>query len=187
MAVSAGRHKIGADRDRLILRTARDGMAASVGHDLTIEVTRWSGELSVNDDGTPDALDLKIDLTSLAVREGTGGVKPLSDKDRRDIVSNARKVIGADRFPEATFGQATFKPGSDGGGTINGTLNLAGQSGPIQVQVTRAGEDHFHATASVVQSSFGIKPYSGFFGALKVRDAIGVEADVDLSQPAGAL
>jgi polyisoprenoid-binding protein YceI len=187
MAVSAGRHKIGADRDRLIFRTARDGIGASVGHDLVIEVTRWSGELAVNDDGTPATLDVKIDLTSLAVREGTGGVKPLTDKDRRDIVSNARKVIGADRFPEATFGNATFQPGSGGGGTINGTLTLAGQSGPIQVQVTQTGDDSFHATASVVQSSFGIKPYSGFFGALKVRDAIGVEADIDLSQPAGAL
>src|ERR1700733_10286 len=77
MAVSAGRHKIGADRDRLIFRTARDGIGASVGHDLVIEVTRWSGELDVNDDGTPATLDVKIDLTSLAVREGTGGGKPL--------------------------------------------------------------------------------------------------------------
>ncbi|HEY1916392.1 MAG TPA: YceI family protein [Streptosporangiaceae bacterium] len=187
MAVSAGRHKIGADRDRLVLRTGRDGLASSVGHDLVIEVTRWSGELSVNDDGTPGGLDIKMDLTSLAVREGNGGVKPLTDKDRRDIVSNARKVIGVDRFPEATFGKATFQPGSDGGGTVEGTLNLAGQSGPVKLQVAQAGEDRFRVTGTVVQSSFGIKPYSGFFGALKVRDAIGVEADVNLSQPAGAL
>ncbi len=160
-------------------------MAASAGHDLTIEITRWSGELTVGDDGTPTALDARIDMTSLAVREGTGGLKPLTDKDRRDITSNARKVLKADQFPEATFGNAQFDA-SNGGGTISGTLTLAGQSKPIRLQVTEKDDGHFHATTTVVQSAFGIKPYSGFFGALKVRDAVDVEVDVDLSQPEGA-
>jgi hypothetical protein len=34
----------------------------------------------------------------------------------------------------------------------------------------------------VVQSAFGIKPYTGFFGALKLRDEVGVEFEVDLSK-----
>jgi hypothetical protein len=38
----------------------------------------------------------------------------------------------------------------------------------------------------VVQSEFGIKPYRGFFGALKVSDPVRIEADIDLSQPDGA-
>lgn len=186
MTVHAGRHKVGADRDRLVLRTTRDGLAASAGHDLTIEITRWSGELIVNDDSAPASLDVRIDMTSLAVREGAGGLKALTDKDKRDIVSNARKVLGADRFPEATFGDATFKPGAGGGGTITGTLTLHGQSRPVTVEVTEAGPDRYQASATVVQSDFGIKPYSGFFGALKVSDAVSVQADVGLSQPEGA-
>ncbi len=186
MTVHAGRHKVGADRDRLVLRTTRDGLAASAGHDLTIEITRWSGDLTVEEDGTPAALDARSDMTSLAVREGTGGLKPLTDKDKRDIVANARKVLKVDQFPEATFRDAEFKPGADGAGTITGTLTLAGQSRPVTVQFTETGPDRYHATATVVQSSFGIKPYSGFFGALKVSDAVNVEADVDLSQPEGA-
>ena len=185
MTVPAGRHKIGADRDRLVLRTTRDGLAATAGHDLTIEVTRWSGELNVAEDSTPTALDLRIDMTSLAVLSGTGGVKPLSDRDKREIVSTARKTLGADRTPEATFGNAKFEPGP-GGGTISGTLTLAGQSAPVRLQVTETGDDRYHATGTVVQSDFGIKPYRGFFGALKVSDPVQVEADVDLSQPDGA-
>jgi polyisoprenoid-binding protein YceI len=186
MTVQAGIHKIGADHGRIALLTARDGMAASVGHDLTIEVARWSGELTVGEDSTPTALDVRMDMTSLAVRSGTGGVKPLTDKDKRDIASNARKVLGSDRHPEATFTGAKFEPGGNDGGVINGTLTLAGQSQPFKLQVTEKDAGHYHATATVVQSSFGIKPYSGFFGALKVRDAVEVEIDVDLSQPAGA-
>jgi polyisoprenoid-binding protein YceI len=186
MTVHAGRHKVGADRDRLVLRTTRDGLAASAGHDLTIELTRWSGELTVNEDDAPGGLDVRIDMTSPVVRDGSGGLKPLTDKDKRDIISNIRKVLAADRFPEATFGDVTFKPGSGGGGTVSGTLTLHGQSRPVTLQVTETGPDRYHATTQVVQSAFGIKPYSGFFGALKVSDAVNVEVDVDLSQPEGA-
>ena len=185
MTVHAGRHKVGADRDRLILRTGRDGLAASAGHDLTIEATRWSGELTVDDSGTPTALDVRIDLGSLVVRSGSGGVKPLSDRDKREIVSTARKTLGVDRRPEATFSATAFKPGAKGG-VISGTFSLAGQSRPVDLQVTETEDGRYHATLSIVQSSFGIKPYSGFFGALKVRDAVDVEVDVNLSQPAGA-
>jgi len=41
MAVRAGRHQLGPDQGRIILRTFRDGLAAQAGHDLTIEATRW--------------------------------------------------------------------------------------------------------------------------------------------------
>jgi polyisoprenoid-binding protein YceI len=186
MTVPAGRHQVGADRDRLVLHTSRDGLAATAGHDLTIEVTRWSGELTVAGDSAPTALDLRIDLTSLAVLSGTGGVKPLTDRDKREIVSTARKTLGADRHPQATFGGAKFAPDAAGGGTISGTLTLAGRSAPAELRVTKTGEDRYHVTATVVQSDFGIRPYRGFFGALKVSDPVRVEADVDLYQPDGA-
>jgi polyisoprenoid-binding protein YceI len=186
MTVPAGRHKVGADHDRLVLRTSRDGLAATAGHDLTIEVTRWSGELTVANDSAPTALDVRIDMTSLAVLSGTGGIKPLTDRDRREIVSTAGKTLGTGRHPEATFGDAKFEPGANGGGTISGTLTLAGRSVPVRLQVTETGDGRYHAAGTVVQSDFGIRPYRGFFGALKVSDPVQVEADVDLSRPDGA-
>ena len=192
MAVPAGRYEIGADRDRLVLRTFREGLAATVGHDLIIDVTRWSGELTVTDDtggedgGISAILDVRIDLRSLAVREGTGGVKPLSGRDKKEIEASAAKTIGTDRYPEATFGDARFeagtKAGPGGDGIITGTLRLAGRSEQVRLRVSETGPGTYHATGSVVQTSFGIKPYRGFFGALKVRDAVDVEVDVDLSE-----
>ena len=169
-----------------MLRTSRDGLAATAGHDLTIDVTRWSGELTVAADSAPAALDVRIDLTSLAVRAGTGGIKPLTDRDKGQILASARETLRAGRHPEATFGDARFEPAAAGGGAISGTLTLAGRSAPVRLQVTEAGPGRFHATGSVAQSAFGIKPYRGFFGALKVSDAVGVEVDVDLSRPDGA-
>jgi len=186
MAVKAGRHQLGTDRGRIVLHTFRDGLAAQAGHDLTIEVGRWSGELTVNDDLSPAALDVQVDMGSLIVREGTGGLKPLSDRDRREIAVTARKTLAADRHPDATFTAAEFQPEADGGGLIKGTLTLAGKAGPLWLRVRQTGPDRYHATGEVVQSEHGIKPYTGFLGALRVRDAVAVDVDVDLSEPAGA-
>jgi polyisoprenoid-binding protein YceI len=185
MAVHAGRLPLGTDRARVLLHTFRDGLAAQAGHDLTIEVGRWSGALAVNDDLSPSGLEVQVDMGSLIVREGTGGLKPLTDRDRREIAVTARKTLGADRNPGATFVASKFEPDADGGGVISGTLTLAGQSRPLRLQVRKTGVDRYHATTSVVQTQFGIKPYTGFFGALKVRDAVDVDVDVDFSEPSG--
>jgi polyisoprenoid-binding protein YceI len=181
MAANSGRHPLGPDNGRLTLRTYRSGLAAQAGHDLTIEITRWSGELDRGDDISTSRLEVHIDIGSLVVREGSGGVKPLSDRDRREIVVTARKQLAADRYPEATFAAETFEPDGAGGGTISGTLTLHGQERPLRLQVRKTGDDQYHATTTVIQSEFGIKPYSGMFGALKLRDGVDVEADVDLS------
>jgi hypothetical protein len=109
MAIHAGRHQFGTDRGRITLRTSRDGLAASAGHDLTIEIGYWSAELVVADDLSPSSLNVTADLGSLVVVDGTGGLKPLTDRDKREIVISARKVLSVDRFPQVTFTAGAFK------------------------------------------------------------------------------
>lgn len=188
MAILAGRHHLGTDRGRIVLTTARDGLAAQAGHDLTIEAARWSGELVVGDDLSPASLEVQVDLGALVVKTGTGGVKPLSDRDKREIAVTARKVLAADRHPEATFSASDFEAGAGGGGTITGTLTLAGRSQPLRLAISQPQPGEYRATTSVTQTDFGIKPYSGFLGALKVRNAIGVQVEISLpdSDPPGA-
>jgi polyisoprenoid-binding protein YceI len=193
MAIQAGRHQFGMDKGRITLRTFRDGLAAQAGHDLTIEAVRWSAELVVAEDLTPASLTVTVDLGSLVVREGTGGLKPLTDRDKREIGVTARKVLKADRFPEAVFSAAQFEPGpdttdgsadtpaTDTAGTVRGTLKLAGHSGPLELRVRPEGSGRYEATTTIRQTDFGIKPYSGFLGALKVRDTVDVQVEVDLS------
>jgi len=149
-------------------------------------------------------------MSSLVVREGSGGLKPLSDRDRREIASTARKVLGVQRHPDATFSATAFEPASPGsgsaspgsaspdsasarpggdgsggaGGVITGTLTLAGRSRPLRLAVRPSGPDRYVATASVTQSDYGIKPYAGFLGALKVRDAVGIQVEISLPEVA---
>jgi polyisoprenoid-binding protein YceI len=161
--------------------TLRDGLAAQAGHDLTIEAARWSGELVVGDDLAPVSLEVQVDMGSLVVKEGTGGMKPLTDRDKREIAVTARKVLTADRNPEATFSATGFEPAA-GGGVITGTLTIAGRSRPLQLTVSQPEPGEFRATASVAQTDFGIKPYTAFLGSLKVRDAVGVQVEVSLPE-----
>jgi len=174
MALHAGRFEL---EGRITLRTSRDGLAAQAGHDLTIDVTKWSGELVIGADLAPARLDARMELGSLVVEAGTGGIKPLTDRDKREIIATARKVLSADRYPDATFTASSFSP-SDDGGTIDGTFTLAGQSGPLRLEVRQTGPDRYRATTTVRQTDFGIKPYSGFLGALRVSDPVELEADV---------
>jgi polyisoprenoid-binding protein YceI len=180
MAVHSGRQQFGPERGRITLLTTRDGLAAQAGHDLTIEVTQWSAELEVADDLTPVGLVVRVDMNSLVVRKGAGGVKPLTDRDRREIAVTARKLLRTDRFPEARFTASGFEQRPDGGGAVQGTLSLAGADRPVRLDVTRNGTGAYYATGSVRQSDFGIKPYTAFLGVLKVSDVVGIAVEVDL-------
>src|SRR5687768_17888759 len=93
MALPPGRHELGPDSATLHVKTYREGVAAKVGHDLTIEVTRWEGTLDVPDDPAGARVELTADPRSFAVREGVRGVKPLTDKDRDEILKNVDEKV----------------------------------------------------------------------------------------------
>src|SRR5437764_12743637 len=71
--------RLGPENGTLTVRTGRGGAAAKAGHDLLIEVGRWSATL---DDA---AIELTADAGSLRVLEGTGGMTDLDDGDKSGI------------------------------------------------------------------------------------------------------
>jgi polyisoprenoid-binding protein YceI len=182
-----GKFRLGPDTGRVVIKTGRAGLAAKAGHDLTIEVTRWSARVEVpaDEDGglTAATVTADLDLGSLEVREGTGGAKPLTDGDRAQIKKQIEGILGG---ATATFASSRIIPSAGSGGAIEGTLTLNGKTQPTRLQVTTPGSGRYRGTATVVQSAFGIKPYTGFFGALKLRDEVGVEFEVDLSKAESA-
>ena len=183
-----GNFRLGPDTGRVVIKTGRAGLAAMAGHDLTIEVTRWSARVEVpaDEDGglTAATVTAELDLGSLEVREGTGGAKPLSDGDRVQIKKQMENILGG---ATATFASSRIIASGTSGGAIEGTLTINGKKQPVRLQVTTPGPGRYRGSATVAQSAFGIKPYTGFFGALKLRDEVGVEFEVDLSKakPAG--
>ena len=178
MAAITGNYRLGPDNGRLVLKTGRQGIAAMAGHDLTIEVTRWSAQVDVPDDDITSAtVKADIDLGSLEVREGSGGAKPLTDRDRGEIKKQMTKILGTGT---ASFASSRVIRVGSSGGAVEGTLTLNGQSEPVRVQVSEPGPGRYRGSATVVQTSLGLKPYVGFFGALKLKDEVGVEFEVSI-------
>ena len=70
----------------------------------------------------------------------------------------------------------------DAGGrlAIEGDLTMAGTTRPVTAEVDVADDGHVTGTIPVAQTGWGIKPYRGLMGALKVRDEVEVVIDARL-------
>jgi polyisoprenoid-binding protein YceI len=177
VALRAGSHTVGGDHGTLQVRTYREGVAQKVGHDLILEVEQWEATAEVREDGTLSAVQLEADARSLQVREGLRGLKPLTDKDRGDIRKTIdEKILGG--LP-IVFRSSAVEPGG-GALTVRGELELAGTRRPASFELTAEAAGRVHGTLPVTQSDWGIKPYRGMMGALKVRDTVEVVLDVRL-------
>ena len=173
MAVATGSHKLGPESASLQVKTYREGVAAKVGHDLVIDVTRWEATVDIGADPASSRVELSADSRSMEVREGVRGVKPLTDKDRDEI----RKTIEAKVLGTQPIAFRSTLVADD---AVDGELTIAGATRPVAFRLQRDG-DRVRATVRVVQSQWGIKPYRGLMGALKVRDDVEIVIDARLS------
>jgi len=173
--MQTGTHTVGPGEATLQVKTYREGMAAKAGHDLIIEVTSWKATVEVGEGPGEQAVELSADPRSLEVRDGHGGAKPLNDKDRADIRKSIDdKVLKGQAI---TF-RSTGVEGDDGGPvSMSGEVSMAGETRPVSFQLEIGSDGKVHGTVPLTQSEWGIKPYKGLMGALKVRDEVEVVLD----------
>jgi polyisoprenoid-binding protein YceI len=179
MSIEPGTHRLGPENGTLSVRTRRTGAAAKAGHDLLIHVTGWDATLDVGDDPAQTRIVLDADPASLRVREGTGGMQKLGDDDKANIEQTIddevleRKDI---RFRSTDVQGAA----GDSRMSVQGQLMIGDRTHPIAFDLTIGDGGELSGTAVVKQSDWGIKPYSGLFGALKVADEVEVAVDARL-------
>ena len=181
--VAAGDYRFGADTGRLLIRTYRSGLGSRAGHDLTIEVTVWQGTAEVGADAAASSVSLRIDADSFEIREGRGGIKPLTNADRVEIRKTIRGLLDTARYPAITF-EYTGMSGAQRDLSVDGDLTIRAATHPVRVRGSideSSGKPQLRATAQVVQSEWGIKPYSAFLGALKLRDAVDIDVEATLA------
>jgi polyisoprenoid-binding protein YceI len=168
-----GSHRFGPDNASLEVMTYREGVAAKAGHDLIIDVTRWDATIEATGEPAGWIIELNVDPRSLEVREGLRGVKPLTDKDRVEIRKNIdAKVLGRQpiRFRSSDVRLV------DAGHRLKvaGELSIAGSARPLSVHLTVEDGGAVRGEVALTQTDWGIKPYRGLMGALKVRDKVDV-------------
>lgn len=181
MAVGDGTYKLDPGSGRLQLKTTRTGLGARAGHDLTIDVTRWHADVVI-DAANPSSSSVSVDVdaNSFEVRTGSGGIKPLTDSDRADIKKTIQqKVLNTGRHGAMTF-RSTRIAGTAESFTVDGDLAITGVTQPVTLH-GRIADGRVHGSTTIVQTRWGIRPYTGFFGALKLSDEVTVEFSADLA------
>jgi hypothetical protein len=175
MPIMPGTRELGPENTSLRVETKRGGAAAKAGHDLVLEVRSWRATLVIGDDPADNSLVLSADSGSMEVIEGTGGIMALTDADRVEI----KKTLEAEVLEP---GQIEFKStGSvarDDGQLLEfqGELTMNGKTHALGVELEAETDDAVSGKATLKQSDWGIEPYSGLFGTLKVRDEVRVLA-----------
>ena len=169
---------LGPDSGELLLRTGVTGSASRMGHRLTIVMRSWHATVEWEGEA-PSVVEVTVDLDSLDVLRGEGGMTPLSGAEKVLIRSNALKTLRAKKFPQAVF-RSTSIERSGSAVRLVGVLELAGRSGEQTVEV-EVSDDSLRGAAAVRHSDFGLKPYSMLMGAMKVADE--VEVSLVVTQP----
>ena len=163
------RTRIGPSNGSLKVKTGREGAASKAGHDLTLGVNSWEATV---EGGDSPSIKLTADPGSMEVIEGSGGAKPLGDKDKNDIKKSiSDKVLGSS--------QISFTSSEVTDSQAKGDLSIAGSSSQVSVPLSVSG-DKISGSITLSQSEFGIKQFKALMGALKVKDQVTVEFEGSL-------
>jgi hypothetical protein len=168
---------LGPQHGSIVVRTSREGAAAHAGHDLVIDATGWEATLDLE----RGAVTLDVDPRSLVVREGVGGLKPLTDEDKGRIHATIdEKVLGGDPI---TFRSHEVR-GTDGALVVSGRLTLAGETRDLRAELSLEN-GALRGTIPVAQTAWGITPQSAMLGQLRVGDEVEVVVEVRIPVLAG--
>jgi polyisoprenoid-binding protein YceI len=135
VTLDTGSYRLGPQAGWLLLKTGRTGLGRRAGHDLTIEATRWQADVVVNtaDPGLSSVM-VTIEADSMEVRQGTGGLKPLTDADRADIkLTIGEKILLFAEHPVITFSSSQIT-GTPEAFIITGDLTIMRQARPVTVR-----------------------------------------------------
>jgi YceI-like domain len=159
--------KLGPENGTLTVRTGKGGAAAKAGHNLEIEVTKWSATL--DDDGAA----LVADATSMRVVGGSGGISPLGAEEKAGIA----QTIDEEVLKGTAIAFRSTSVTRDGDRiAVAGELELSGARRPLEFALTDDG-GHITGSAQIKQTDWGMKPYSALFGTLKVADVVEISID----------
>jgi polyisoprenoid-binding protein YceI len=154
-----------------------------MGHRLTIAMNSWRATVRWSG-SEPAAVELTIEVDSLQVLRGEGGVTPLSGPEKVLVRSNALKSLDAQRFPQIRF-QADDIEKTNDGYRLTGKLEIHGRARErvIDVRVEELRNSwRISGQADVRQSDFGVKPYSLLMGSMKVVDNVTVSFTADRAE-----
>lgn len=174
--------EIDMEHSSMTVHVQRSGMFAFAGDNHEIRAPIAKGKL----DETAGSIQFEIETAKMQVLD------PKLDPGKRAQVQEKMlgpEVLDGTHYPLIQFTSTSVNSDKIGHWSVTGELKLHGQSHPVTVPVSEPADEvsvagvrpkvrHYHGTASLKQTDFGIKPVSIAGGAVKVKDEVKIEFEI---------
>ncbi len=182
-------YAIDADRSTIALRVYRAGRLAKLGHNHVITSANESGHAWTNGTPATSGFEIRMAVADLVVddpaaRAAAGSDFPgeLSEAARDGTRANMLRaeVLDGERYPEIMV-RAGSLSGTWDQPTVAASVTLKGQTRTIDLPLAIVRTDDAivaRGSFSVLQSDFGITPFSIGGGAIAVADAVDISFEI---------
>jgi hypothetical protein len=173
-SVPAQQHAIDTPKSTLTIYVGKSGFFSAFGHahEIAAPILRGSAEV-----GEHPWAEVHVNARALRVID-----RDVSEKDRAEIQKTmlGPEVLDSERFGEIAFRSSSAESAGAGRWTLRGNLTLHGQTRPVTVE-TVYKNGHYTGHATVKQTEFGMKPVKVAGGAVRVKDEVRIEFDLQLA------
>jgi polyisoprenoid-binding protein YceI len=192
-AAEGATFRVDPERTRLAVRLYRDGIGSRLAHDHVIEATEVLGRVEY-DAARPEASVITIEVRTAslrvdepAARRRVGVEGDLSEGQRADVdrAMRAPDQLDVAGHPTIRFASTRIVSEGDGRLRVTGQLTLRGVTRDVTFPATVALESGVlrgRATLTLLQSSFGYRPYSALLGAIRNKDEVTLHVDLVAGQ-----
>jgi polyisoprenoid-binding protein YceI len=180
-------YTIDLSQSRVTATLTQEGFIARRYPTHRVEVKNFSGKIGVSEkDETRIAVEVEAETKSL-----TNADESMTEFERREfhnVLNNS--VLESEKFPKIKFVSVSVsdarKSGETRSFTLNGDLTMRDVTKRVSFPVTvTISKDQLRATgdAELKQSDFGIKPYSGKLGMIRIGDEVKINFAIVAKSP----
>ncbi|MBO0724653.1 MAG: YceI family protein [Blastocatellia bacterium] len=180
-------YTIDLSQSRVTATLTQEGFISRRYPNHRVEVKNFSGKIEVSErDETRIAVEVEAEAKSLT--NADEGMTEFERREFHNVLNNL--VLESDKFPKIKIVSASIsdarKSGETRTFTLNGDLTLRDAtrrvSFPVAVTISK---DRLRATgdAELKQTDFGITPYSGKLGMIKIGDVVKINFEIVAKSP----
>lgn len=181
--------KVDSPASQVLITVRRGGLMASLGHDHIVASQDLQGFILLNREGPKDSQcradfyaqisNLEVDNTEL--RAEAGMLTEPSEKDIAGTTRNMLKSIEAESFPFARLHSSDCLAALSGEQSeVVMTIHGVSRKQKIAIDIEELNDNKIILSGkfSVLQSDFGIQPFSIMNGLIKVEDKLELEFNI---------
>ena len=180
-------YTIDLSQSRVTAKLTQEGFIARRYPTHRVEVKNFTGKIEVSErDETRIAVEIEAETKSLT--NADEGMTEFERREFHNVLNNS--VLESDKFPMIKFVSVSVsdarKSGETRSFTLNGDLTMRDVTERVSFPVTvTISKDQLRSTgdAELKQTDFGIKPYSGKLGMIRIGDEVKINFAIVAKSP----